>query len=59
MKKAIEMCRRDGFVTVGIGIMYFTVEGMYNYSTVVEDLSIDLVKKTAHVINKIVKTEFK
>lgn len=58
MKKILEKCRRDGFVTVGLGIKYFTFPGIYNYSTIIDDLGMEMMKKTAMVINKVVKTEF-
>lgn len=58
MKKIIEKCKRDGFVTVGIGILQHAVADLYHYKTVVKNLDADLVKKTSFIINKAVKTEF-
>lgn len=58
MKRIIEKCRRDGFVTVGLGIQYIGVKGLYNYSTIINNLDQEMVKKTSHIINKVVKTEF-
>lgn len=58
LKQILEKCRRDGFVTVGIGIQNFHVEDLYTYSTVIENLDYDMVKKTSHIINRVVKTEF-
>lgn len=58
MKKILEKCRRDGFVTVGLGILHFNSPELYNYSAVINNLGEDMVKKTSHIINKVVKTEF-
>ncbi len=57
MKRIMEMCRRDGFVAGGIGVIDETVKEIYQYNTVVEDLD-DLVERTSQLINHIVKTEF-
>jgi len=56
MKKIIEKCKREGFVTVGIGIKH-NVEEIYNYHTRVDNIE-DLVKKSVLIINKAVKAEF-
>ncbi len=58
MKKIIEKCRRDGFVTVGIGVKYDGVKNIYNYYTVVRDLN-EMVKQVTTLINRVVKMEFK
>lgn len=57
MKRIIERCRRDGFVTVGLGIEYFS-NNIYDYNCVIKDLDRDMIKKTSNIINKAVKTEF-
>lgn len=57
MKMIIEKCRRDDFVTVGVGIQHFSEEGLYNYSVVVEDLN-KAAAKVSKLVNKVVKTEF-
>lgn len=58
MKKVMEKCRRDGFVTVGLGILHFNDPNLYNYSCVIQSLGDEMIKKTSHIINKVVKTEF-
>ena len=58
MRKVLEKCRRDGFVTVGLGIKHFNDDTLYNYSCVLQELGDDMIKKTSHIINKVVKTEF-
>jgi hypothetical protein len=58
MKRILEKCKRDEFVTVGIGIQYHSVEGLYVYSKVVENLK-NLVRDISHVINNVVRAEFK
>lgn len=58
LKRILERCRRDDFVTVGIGIKSFHVEGLYSYSKVVEDLR-DMPKDVSTLINRVVRTEFK
>ena len=58
MKQIIEKCKRDEFVTVGIGIQYFTIQGLYQYSTVVNDLSM-MPKQVSNLLNSVVKQEFK
>ena len=57
MKKIVEKCRRDGIVTIGIGIQYFTHK-IYDYSCVIKELEKEMLLKTSHIINKTVKTEF-
>jgi nitric oxide reductase activation protein len=57
MKRVIEKCKRDGFVTLGVGLYYGRVREIYNYHTVVN--STDLVKNVSSLINRVVKTEFK
>lgn len=58
MKKIIERARRDEFVTVGVGIQADHVKHLYNYSTVVRDLS-KMSRDVSQIINKVVRTEFK
>ena len=58
MKKVLEKCRRDGFVTVGLGILHFNDPTLYNYSCVIKSLGHEMIKKTSHIINKVVKSEF-
>lgn len=58
MKKIIEKCKRDGFVTMGIGLLDRTVEELYNYNVVVTDFEKDLVKRVSALVNNVVKTEF-
>ena len=58
MKRIIEKCRRDGYVTLGVGILHFSDPGLYNYSCVINDLDDEAIKKVSHLVNKVVKTEF-
>ena len=58
MKRVIEKCKRDGFVTVGIGLQYQRVKDIYQYHTVIKR-SDDLVKNVSSLVNRVVKTEFK
>jgi len=58
LKRVIEKCKRDGFVTIGIGLNYGYVKEIYNYHTIVKDMS-KLVKSVSSLINQVVKTEFK
>jgi hypothetical protein len=58
LKRVLERCRRDSFVTVGIGIQSHHVTNLYTYSQVVEDLS-EMSRDVANVINKVVRAEFK
>lgn len=58
MKRVIEKCKRDGFVTVGIGLQYHRVKEIYQYHTVIKK-SDDLVKNVSSLVNRVVKTEFK
>lgn len=57
MKRIIEKCKRDGFVTVGIGVQYSGVKTIYNYNTVVNNMA-DMAKQVSSLINTVVKTEF-
>jgi len=56
MKRIIEKCNRDGFVTIGIGLEYGGVENLYKYYTIVNNK--DMVKKTSQLVNNVVKIEF-
>ena len=58
LKRVIEKCKRDGFVTVGIGLQHGSIKEIYNYHTIVYDMS-KLVKSVSSLINQVVKTEFK
>ncbi len=58
LKRVLERCRRDSFVTVGIGIQSYHVDNLYTYSQVVEDLS-EMSRDVANIINKVVRAEFK
>lgn len=56
-KRIIEKCKRDGFVTCGIGIEYFRVQDLYQYSTVIKNTD-DPIKNVSLLINNVVKSEF-
>ena len=58
LKRVIEKCKRDGFVTVGVGLYYGQVKDIYSYYTIVNDMDV-LVKNVSSLINRVVKTEFK
>lgn len=58
LKKILERCRRDEFVTVGVGIESLHVSGLYTYSKVVNDLRL-MPKEVSALINRVVRTEFK
>lgn len=57
MKQIIEKCKRDGFVTVGIGLHFEGVRSIYNYNTVIHDLS-NASSSISTLINNVVKKEF-
>lgn len=58
LKRIIEKCKRDGFVTAGVGLQYGQVKDIYNYHTVIlrDD---DYIRKVSTLVNNIVKSEFK
>lgn len=58
MKRIIEKCKRDGFVTAGVGLDYGLVKEIYNYHTIVTRGE-DYVKKVSTLVNNVVKSEFK
>jgi len=58
LKKVLEKCRRDSFVTLGIGIQTSHVKNLYTYSQVVYDLA-EMSKDVSSIINKVVRAEFK
>ena len=58
LKRVIEKCKRDGFVTLGIGLCYSRVKDIYNYHTVIKKMD-QLVPNVSALINRVVKTEFK
>lgn len=57
LKAIIEKCKRDGFVTVGVGVDYGQVKEIYNYHTIVKDMS-QMAKQVSTLVNTVVKTEF-
>lgn len=57
MKKVIEKCKRDGFVTIGVGVYLGAIKEIYQYHTVIEDLD-QMVKQVSTLVNTVVKTEF-
>ena len=57
LKRVIEKCKRDRFVTVGIGLDLNMIAEIYNYHTVVTDTS-KMVQNVTTLINRVVKTEF-
>jgi len=57
LKRIIEKCKRDNFVTMGIGFGFSGVKEIYSYNTVIDDMK-DVVEKTTTLLNKVVKTEF-
>lgn len=57
-KRVIEKCKRDGFVTCGIGIQYFSVKDLYQYSTIIQRGEEDAIKNVSLLINNVVKAEF-
>lgn len=57
MKQIIERCKRDEFVTIGVGINSSHVKELYEYSTVVNNMA-EMAKKVSHIVNHVVKTEF-
>lgn len=58
LKKVIERCKRDGFVTVGIGFRLNLVKHIYQYHTVVDRVDYNAVKNISNLINRVVKSEF-
>lgn len=57
MKKVIEKCKRDGFVTIGIGVYLGAIKEIYQYHTIIEDLDL-MAKQVSTLVNTVVKTEF-
>jgi nitric oxide reductase activation protein len=58
MKRILERARRDGFVTVSVGMQYMADPGLYLYNKTVDDMS-RLAKDVSQVVNKVVQSEFK
>jgi hypothetical protein len=59
LKRIIEKCKRDEFVTVGIGMGgYRGVKDIYQYHTTVKN-SEDIIRNVPQLINLVVKNEFK
>jgi hypothetical protein len=57
LKRIVEKCKRDNFVTMGIGFGYSGVKEIYSYHTVIHDMG-QVVEKVTTLLNKVVKTEF-
>lgn len=57
LRRIVEKCKRDSFVTCGIGFQYNGVKNLYNYSTVIKHLS-DAPALVSMLINNVVKSEF-
>lgn len=61
MKMIIEKCKRDGFVTVGIGLDCGLVKEIYNYHVIVNEHTTSdkmMISNISTLINRVVKTEF-
>lgn len=60
MKRVIEKCKRDGFVTLGIGVDCGLVKEIYQYHVVVNSRTEDnmMVSNISTLVNRVVKTEF-
>ena len=58
MQRIMERARRDDFVTVGVGMEYIAHDGLYTYSTSVQDMQ-TFVKDVSSIVNRVVHTEFK
>jgi hypothetical protein len=56
-KRIIEKCKRDNFVTCGIGLQHSGVKNLYNYNTVVNNLE-KAPELVSALINNVVKSEF-
>lgn len=63
LNQIIEKCRRDGFVTIGIGIGNCCehIPEIYTYNHIIHigNKEVDIVKSVSTLINKVVKLEFK
>lgn len=57
LMRIIEKCKRDNFVTIGIGFAYDGVKDIYKYHTIISDFK-KMVEKVSALLNKVVKTEF-
>ena len=57
LKKVVEKCRRDKFITLGIGLKHYGVKHLYHYNTVITNFK-DMVKQVSGLVNIAVKTEF-
>ena len=61
LKKIIEKCKRDDFVTIGLGLNFGLTKEIYNYFTILnsnEFQSGEVVMNVSNLINRVVKTEF-
>jgi hypothetical protein len=57
LRRIVEKCKRDSFVTCGIGFQYNGVKNLYNYNTIVNNLN-DAPTLISMLINNVVKSEF-
>ena len=59
IRSAIERCKRDNFVTVGIGLGFNRIKECYKYFTVVLPENEDkMVANVSSLVNRVVKSEF-
>ncbi len=57
MKRVIEKCRRDGFVTVGLGFDFGGIKELYKYHSILSQPT-KLSTDVSTIINSVVKSEF-
>lgn len=57
LKRAIEKCKRDEFIPIGIGIQETCVSDLYKYSAVIKNLD-ESSKIVSRIINHVIKSEF-
>lgn len=58
LKRILERCRRDEFVTLGVGIESVHVKEYYTYSVCVKELS-EMARDVSAAINNVVRSEFR
>ena len=58
LKAVVEKCKRDGFVTAGIGLIDSTVKEIYNNYLVLKTINDEAPLKISRLLNHVVKTEF-
>lgn len=58
LQRTVERCKRNGFVTAGIGIRSHHVKEIYNHHLVITELDNDIPQKVSRLLNHVVKTEF-